>query len=164
MLKSKCATQIKIAIERQMSKVEFYNTNAPGDKFSDIDMAPITNLGPESNFGSVSEDLQRSGNSTKLSTISEKHIIEKNKLHLTEQWTTQSDEEKQDKWKWARSSDEVKEVKAKERELQLFLESVNELAAEKKKSDKRKHNQKLMDALSNTGAHLLPMILINLTL
>ena len=149
MLISKCASQIKTAIQRQMSKIDFFNTDTPTDKYGNIDSAPITNLGPESNFGSVDEDLKRSGNSTKLTTISEKHIIEKNKLHLTDQWKDMPDDEKQEQWRWARSSDEVKEVKEKEKELQLFLESVNQLATEKKKEDKRKLTQKLNTALTN---------------
>ena len=92
-----------------MSQVDFYKQESSNDL--KINKAPITNLGPESNFfGSCDGDLKRSGNSTKLSTISEKHIVEKNKLHTKEQWRN-SDADKSEKWKWARRSSEVNEVK-----------------------------------------------------
>ena len=49
--------------------------------------------------------------------ISEKHNVEKNKLHTNEQRTKSTDKEKSEKWKWARKSAEVKEVKKMEEEL-----------------------------------------------
>ena len=64
-----------------MSRVDFFNKDFDLEQTDKINKAPITNLGPESNFGSVDEDLRRSGNSTSLSSISAKHITEKNRLH-----------------------------------------------------------------------------------
>ena len=84
LLKRKCAAQIKEALQRQMSKVSYLIGEIENEDI--LNKAPITNLGPESNFGSVDQDLKRSGNSTKLSTVSDKHIIDKNKLHINEEF------------------------------------------------------------------------------
>lgn len=160
LLKSKCAIQVKEGIQRQMSRVDFFKDETEND--NKINKAPITNLGPESNFGSVDGDLKRSGNSTKLATVSEKHIIEKNKLHMKEQWTTLSEAEKVENWKWARKSSEVKAVKTKENELKEFLKSVADLATENKKKNKLRQNEKLMTALEKCKLHGGPITLVDI--
>ena len=56
-----CVVQIREALERQMSRVEFFLKDGTQDE-SKTNKAPITTHGPESNFGSVDVDLKKSGN------------------------------------------------------------------------------------------------------
>ena len=146
LLKSKCAVQVKEAIQRQMSRVDFYKQES--SNYLKINKAPITSRVEFS--CSCDGDLKRSGNSTKLS---EKHIVEKNKLHTKEQWTKLTDKEKSEKWKWARRSAEVKEVKKMEEELKQFKNSVADLATETKKKKKLRQNEKRMIALEKLRHH-----------
>ena len=162
MMKTKCAVQIKEALERQMSKVKYFIDGVQDE--SKLNKAPISNLGPESNFGSVGEDLTKSGNSTNLSTVSEKHIIEKNKLHTRGEWKKLSQEEKVKEWKWAKNSTEVKQVRLKEKELKDYLDSVSLLAVDAKKSKKLRQNEKLMKTLENCKMHGGPVTAIDIDL
>ena len=138
-----------------MSRVNYFIDGTENE--AKLNKAPITNLGPESNFGSVDDDLKRRGNSTKLSTISDKHIIDKNKLHTRNDWVDLSNEEKTEQWKWARRSKEVKEVRLKEQELKQYLDSVSLLAVEAKRTKKAKQMEKLMTTLTNCKSHGGPL-------
>ena len=155
LLKHKCASEIKIALERQMAKVKFFTDGAENE--AKLNKAPITNLGPESNFGSVTEDLKKSGNSTNLSTISDKHIIEKNKLYRKQQWVNFSSDEKAEEWKWAKRSSEVKEVRCKEDDLKKYLDSVSLLAIDGRRKNKLKKKDDLMKALQKCKLHGGPL-------
>ena len=96
-MKGKCAKQIKVAIERQLSMSKnFYedlNEDMPNEK------TPKTNLGCESEFAHVTNDFRKSGGSTSLATISDKHTVARNKLFDKERWQNLSNKEKRIKWK-----------------------------------------------------------------
>ena len=86
--------------------VEDVNDNMPDER------TPKINLGCESEFGCVTNDFRKSGNSTSLETISNKHIVKRNKLFEKERWKSLSDKEKRRKWKWAKNSPQAKCVMA----------------------------------------------------
>ena len=83
-------------------------------------------------------------------------------MHTNEQWTKSTDKEKSEKWKWARRSAEVKEVKKMEEELKQFMNSVADLATETKKKKKLRQNEKLMIALEKCKQHGGPITLIDI--
>ena len=91
-LRAKAAGAFCIALERQLNFVSFF-TNKESD--SDL-IAPLTNLGCESNFSGFGNDCKETGGATKLETISNKAVIAKNKLYVKDRWTSLS---REDRWK-----------------------------------------------------------------
>ena len=80
------ADELLITLERQLAKVSFYTGEMSEDQVAKLPQAVLTNCGAESNFASLDNDLKKTGNSTKLSTVSEKHVIAQNQLHTSEEW------------------------------------------------------------------------------
>ena len=76
-LLAKAADGIFEALERQLSVVSFFTDT---ESKSDL-IAPLTNLGCESNFSGFGNDCKESGGATKLETISNKAVIAKNQLY-----------------------------------------------------------------------------------
>ena len=58
--------------------MSFYNDELDESTQDKLTQAPLTNLGAESEFASL--DLLRVGGATSLKTVSQKHIISRNKL------------------------------------------------------------------------------------
>ena len=82
-LKKKCAEKVRSALLDQLHMSPFFNESAPEEDKPDaiIEQAPQTNLGCESEFGFVTNDFKQEGGSTSLATISNKHVIQRNKLY-----------------------------------------------------------------------------------
>ena len=59
-----------------------------------IEKTPLTNLGCESEFAHLTNDFRKSGGSTSLSAISDKHTVARNKLFTKERWLSLSNMEK----------------------------------------------------------------------
>ena len=131
-LRAKAADGIFTALERQLSVVSFFT-----DKESDSDLiAPLTNLGCESNFSGFGNDCKESGGATKLETISNKAVIAKNQLYAKEPLTSLPGGDRRKKFRWARGSKEAKEVKRMEEEFWKKIDAVSELATKAKKAEK----------------------------
>ena len=101
----KCANQIKETLERQLGAMKFYNDEVV-DKgiLRKMNQAPMTNCGSEHEFAHGDNDLKQSGGSTSLTTISNKHMIKQNEYYKNSKWTSLSQEEKEEKWQWARNT------------------------------------------------------------
>ena len=80
------AEKIQESITGQLSKVSFYREEMSEEQRAKLGQAVLTNCGAESNFASLDNQLKRTGNSTKLSTVSQRHVIAQNKLHMSESW------------------------------------------------------------------------------
>ena len=73
--------------------MSFYSEENPNIS-EKVDLDPSTNCGAESEFAAIGNDLKQSGGSTSLSTISDRHLISRNKLFEKEAWKVKSQEEK----------------------------------------------------------------------
>lgn len=158
----KCAKQIKVAIERQLGMSNFFldgdDEDIPDEK------TPKTNLGCESEFGHVTNDLRKSGGSTSLSIVerySNKHIVGRNwgrnKYYENERWESLSSKEKRTKWKWASNSPQAKQVMAMEKEFTEQVKAVGVLAVKAKENAKRKKDEKVMQILEECKMHGGPL-------
>ena len=151
-LMSKSAENIREALRRQLSVVNFFNT----DEEDDI-VAPLTNLGCESVFSSFGNDCKKAGGSTSLKTISDKTVISNSKLHSKERWCSLSGEEKRKKFKWASGSKEAKKVKEMEKRFYEKVRAVSELAIEARKKKKISKQEKMMENLERCKAYGGPL-------
>ena len=69
---------------------------------------PLTNLGCESEFASVWNDLKNVGGGTRLKTVSDKYVVARNRLFEKDRWINLEEKEKSAKWKWASNSPQSK--------------------------------------------------------
>ena len=100
--------------------------------------AVLTNLGAESEFATLDNDLRKVGGSTSLNTISNKHVIAKNELFKKKRQIFLSQKEKEAKWNWARNSDQAKLIKIKEEEFWSKIQSVKKDAYQANKMQNKK--------------------------
>ena len=154
-LKSKAASSIKEALQRQLSAVSFFN----GDDSDTEINAPLTNLGCEGNFSSLGNDCKRAGGSVKLKTISDMSVISHNKLYTKDRWKLLSETERRKKFRWARNSKQAKEIKRMEKEFYDKVQAVSDLAIEAKKKKKQDKHIKTMKILEKCKAHGGPLTL-----
>ena len=154
-LKQKFSVQVISAIRRQMGKALFLvdENSVSADTRLKIPFAVVTNLGPESNFATLDNDLKRSGNSTTLKKISGMHVIQQNKLYKKDRWNKLDISEKKNQWKWARSSEECKRLKEMEEELKNKMKALDEMVVEAKKVKKARNTARVMNALEKCKRH-----------
>ena len=95
-------------LERQLSEIEFFqNSDEAGPAKSDVsklEYAPLTNLGCESEFAKLDVRIAVSGGSTAVQTHSCKNMVTTNLLLTDPSFSKLGSTEKQQKWKWARTS------------------------------------------------------------
>ena len=140
LLKIKCPSEVHIAIKRQISKMSFFSEsgeNAEGV----LKGAGITNCGNEGEFAYADNDLRKTGGAVSIQTISNRHIIARNKLFSKERWETLNKMEKRTQWIWARNSQEAQKVREMEKKFQDRIESLNKLSIQAKIDKKQKLNQ-----------------------
>ena len=155
LLKQKCALKIKEALEHQISYMSFYNDELDESTQDKLTQAPLTNLGAESEFASLDNDLHRVGGATSLKTVSQKHIISRNKLFTKDRWTELSQKEKRASWNWARTSEESEKVRKLENDFAKKLKAVEEISSQVKTH--KKINQDIMKRLEQCKNHGGPL-------
>ena len=141
-------------LQRQLSCMSFFqsaeNSNKESD-YSKLMFAPISNLGCESEIAWLDNRLKFSGGSTSVSTISNKKVIHTNKA-ITSELFPDDESERRKKWKWARSSDEVKAAKALTADFLQTVRSAKQLSLKKKAELKLKKDKKTFQLLENCKA------------
>ena len=98
-------------IQRQLSEMPFFTTDEADIDETKLEFAPLTNLGCESEFAKLDNRISMSGGSTSVQTHSRKNIVKSNQLLVDSSFIQQSEKEREKRWKWARTSDEVLSVK-----------------------------------------------------
>ena len=124
-------------LERQLSEMAFFRSGEGMDVEIDEDkmeFAPLTNLGCESEFAKLDVRIVASGGSTSVQTHSRKNIVTTNRLLSDPSFTTLSNAEKRNKWKWARTSDNVSDVKEIESNCLHTVKMTKRLALMKKQN------------------------------
>jgi len=106
-------SSVKEGIERQLQVMPFFHAGfEENEEYTQKRrQSVLTNLAAESEFATLDNDIRKLGGSTSLQTISDKHVIARNKLYLKDRWIELSEKEKSAKWKWARNSEQAKAVK-----------------------------------------------------
>ena len=110
LLKIKCASEVHIAIKRQISNMSFFSESGENAK-GVLTGAVITNCGNEGEFAYADNDLRKTGGAVSIQTISNSHIIARNKLFSKERWETLNKMEKRTQWICARNSQETQKVR-----------------------------------------------------
>ena len=150
---SETAKKIESALRKQLMMMKFYQD----DETKDIPQTPQTNLGCESEFGSVGNDLKKAGGAVSLQSVSDKHVIARNHLYKKDRWTELSDIQKRKKWKWARGSPQAKKVKEMEKEFRQQIVAVQRLAVKAKEKKKAVIREKLYTNLEKCKKHGGPL-------
>lgn len=148
-LVSKVSGSVHYAILNQLKMMNFFRN----DDVEDIPQTPQTNLGCESEFGCVGNDLKDAGGAVSLKTVSDKHVISRNHLYKKPRWTDLNEIEKRKKWRWAAGSPEQKKIKELETEFLDRIKAVEILAVEKKRKKKQEIQKKLLENLEKCKEH-----------
>lgn len=106
-LTSKCALEIVEALERQLSKMAFFRNESSPETIIKMLKAPLTNSGCESRLAQLDVRVDYCGGSAPINTISDKQVVAVNDYFSTEEFKS---ENTGDLFKWARNSNEAKEV------------------------------------------------------
>lgn len=154
-LKAKCMSSVKEGIERQLQVMPFFHAGfEENEEYTQKRrQSVLTNLGAESEFATLDNDIRKLGGSTSLQTISDKHVIARNKLYLKDRWIELSEKEKSAKWKWARNSEQAKAVKKLENEFLDKIKAVKKDATLAKERQKQKETQLMYKALEDCKLH-----------
>ena len=116
-----------------------------------------TNLGCEGEFSYADNDIRKTGGAVSLTTISNRHVIARNKFYTKERWTALSKKEKREQWHWAKNSKEAKKVREMEAEFLRRVEGINKLCIEGKVQKKKKQDQQIVEALVICKKHGGPL-------
>ena len=140
-----CAGSIMTALKKQLDYMKCFTDEADSilaEIQSKMERAPLTNSGCESEFAFLDNVCKTTSGNTTLNTLSNRHIISRNKLFSHEKWKNLETEQKNQKWKWAMSS---REVKRANRILHNFITKVKsaEKASIVEKQNLKKQAQKI---------------------
>ena len=142
--------------------MEYFSDDAGKDMTMDIEklqLAPMTNLGCESEFAKLDNRVRSSGGMTTIKSHSIKNIIATNGLLVDSEFTAMDEQERKRRWKWARTSEPVKEIKKLEKDFLATVKAAKELALIKKQDLKRKKIAKilaLLEVCKNHGGPVTP--------
>ena len=155
LLSKKCASMIHDNIRRQLDYMSFFSENIElPNQETRLLQAPMTNDGCESELAPCGETIKKVGSTVSLKSISDRHVIVRNKLFENDKWKSLTLSEKRDYMRWSRNSKEAKLVKEKGKEyLEKVKAAVNlqlDMKAEKKKK-KIKRSLELLEKLKKTG-------------
>ena len=84
-------------MERQLEYVDYYTQDEEDQSVSTLQKlkyAPLTNSGCESQFADLDNSVKKFGGTATVSTLSDKHVIKKNKMFESEEWKTMNLQEK----------------------------------------------------------------------
>ena len=148
------ADNVRIAVERQLNYVDFYTkeTDAATNE-EKMGLAPLTNSGCESQFAELDNAVNRFGGAANVTTLSNKHVIRKNRYFESEEWKSSDIGEKKKKLAWARGSAQAKKVSEMQQEWQDKVNAAKHLALAAKESKKRKKNERSLKLLEICKKH-----------
>ena len=144
------------AVKKQMSDTDYF-TRSNDEVCEKIKYAPLTNSGCESEFAKFKHQIKANGGSTSIQTLSRKNIISSVKLLADPKFMSKSLDERKSCWDWARTAEEVKEVKKLEKEFLAKVSLSKKLALYKKEQLKKKKTSKTLAVLEKCKQHGGPM-------
>ena len=119
-----------------------------------LEYAPLTNLGSESEFAKFDNRVRISGGTTSVQSLARKNVVATNAYLVNSEYLDMDIEGKRKCWKWARGSNQVKEVKTMEADFLATVKQAKQLALLKKEQLKKKKNEKTIPITPN-GIELL---------
>ena len=133
-LKAAIIEEVIDTIQRQIAQVHYLKQNEDsGVNVQAFKSAPITNLGCESEFAKFDNRVKSTGGSTSVQTHSRKTIIATNRFLVNTNFNQKSNMEKKDDWKWARISDEAREVRKLQEDFIGTVNATKKIALIKKR-------------------------------
>ena len=143
-LKKKCALLMYSNIKRQLEYGYFFNETTCSK--TEI-LAPMTNDGCESELASCGESIKKVGSTVSLKTLSDRHLIARNRLFVSEKWKSLGLTEKRQYLNWARNSREAKLVREKGREYLKKVKAAQNIQLEMKAQKKKRKIKRSIDLL-----------------
>ena len=167
-LLSSVASNIRVAMLRQLEYVDFYKQDEAEDVNADmgsstpsstekLKFAPLTNSGCESQFADLDNSVKKFGGTANVGTLSNKHVVRKNNLFETEGWKTMNLQEKKSKFAWARGSPQAKKVAQMQKEWIEKVSDAKSLALVGKEAKKKKKNERSLKLLEKCKEHNGPV-------
>ena len=155
LLLKKCATAVRTNLQRQLDYMSFFSESIEiPRKETRLLQAPMTNSGCESELATCGERIKKVGSTVSLESVSDRHIISRNKFFEHQKWKSSTLSEKRKYMHWARNSPEAKLVREKGKEylkkVKAAVEHQLDVKAQKKKN-KVKKSLELLEGLKKTG-------------
>lgn len=144
--------EVIVAVERQLSSMSIFEENSDAIPEKMI-YTPLTNLGCESNFAVLDNQIKKSGGMTSVKTHSMKAIVSRNRFLLDSKLDQQSEEERHNMWKRARSSENVKLAKKLEADFLKTVKAAQILSLKRKQELKKKKVVKVLETLKSCKRH-----------
>ena len=116
-------------------------------------MARTAEPGCESQFAELDNYVKKFGGTATVSTLSNKHVIKKNRFSESENWKILTLEEKKSKFAWARASSQDKKVALLQKE---WIGKVKD-AKNRKETKKKKRNERSLLLLEKCKEHSGPV-------
>jgi hypothetical protein len=138
-------------LDRQLSEMDFFKD--PDIDCEKLNLAPLTNLGCESEFAKFDNRVKICGGSTSVTTLSRKNVVMTNGLLRDSSYTELACTDKRKKWKWARTSNEVKQARKLEKDFIATVQAAKRLSIVKKEELKKLKNSKTMKVLDDCKKH-----------
>ena len=166
MLMTAVLDEILETLHRQLNEVSYFSDEETitAEAEEKMKYAALTNSGCESQFAKLNNRLNVSGGTAPVETLSRKNIVATNAFLVDSSFQDLSDEERKQQWKFARTSENVKEVRNLQKDLLQTLETNKVLALEKKKQLKLKSASKTLTMLEKCKLHGGPVTMNSINL
>ena len=146
-----------------MAEVSFFGGDTSTEE-TELQYAPITNLGAEGKFAKLDTSIAITGGTTSVKCHKQKNVISTNRLLVDPSFQRLSEEDKMREWKWARTSDATKDAREIEANFLSTVKVTKKLALLKKEELKRKKAEKDSENLDECKLHGGPITPDSLTL
>ena len=156
LLVSKCAVKIKQSMVRQLDYVQFYKSSElmTEEAKQKLELCPLTNSNCEGEFAQLDNDIKRVGGTVSMQTLSNRHLVDSNKLFSSEKWKVLTPAEQRLKFHWSRSSKQAKRVREIGKEYLEKVKVAEKLSLKAKSEAKQKklrRSLKLLDVVKLHG-------------
>ena len=156
LLLSKCAAKVKQSMERQLDYVQFYKSseNMSEENKQKLELCPLTNSNCEGEFAQLDNDIKRVGGTVSMQTLSNRHLVDSNKLFSSDKWKTMTPAEQRLKFHWSRSSKpakKVREIGKNYLEKVKIAETLSLKAKSEAKKKKLRRSLKLLEVVKLHG-------------
>ena len=148
-----CATleEVLETLNRQLSEMDFFKNLDIVCKR--LKLAPLTNLGWESEFVKFDNHVKICGGSTTGSTLFRKNVVITIGLLRDSSFIELTFRDKRKKWKWERTSNEVKQANKLEKDFVAIIQAARILSIVKKEGLKKQKNPKTLKVLEDCEKH-----------
>ena len=147
-LLKKCASAIHINVRNQLDYMSLFseNTEIPRRE-ARLLRAPMTNDGCESELATCGETIKKVGSTVSLNSISNRHIVTRNKLFESKKWKDLTLSERRKYMNWSRNSKEAKLVKEKGKEYLKKVKAAVNMQLDAKAVKKERKNARSLELL-----------------